>query len=37
MNSKKNIIRIIIIIVLILFALFVSKYTSSDIFNYNFL
>jgi hypothetical protein len=37
MNLKKNIIRIMIIIILILLSIFFTKYISSDIFNYNFL
>lgn len=37
MNSKKNLIRIVVLILLILLSLLISKYISSDIFNYNFL
>jgi uncharacterized protein YxeA len=37
MNLKKNIIRILILVVLTLISLFLTKYISSDFFNYNFL
>lgn len=37
MNFKKNIIRILILLILILMSLYFSKYITSDIFNYNFL
>jgi len=37
MNLKKNIVRTLIIVVLILVSIFFTKYISSDIFNYNYL
>lgn len=35
--DKKNIIRLLILLLLFLFSLFVAKYISGDIFNYDFL
>jgi hypothetical protein len=37
MNFKKNVIRILIVLILVLLSIFISKYIGSDIFDYNFL